>query len=88
VPPVLTTPAVSKESLTVNGTPCSAPLNLPAARIASHSAASYSARSRQNATTALIFGFTSSIRARHCLTASTEEISPLRIILAMAAVDR
>jgi hypothetical protein len=63
VPPVLTTPAVSNESFTVNGTPCNGPMLFPAASMASASFASATARSRHIATTALIFGFTASMRA-------------------------
>ena len=87
VPAVDTRPSVSKESLIVIGTPCSAPIFLPFASASSASRASYSARSKQVATTALILGLVASIRAMCSLMTSVAEICFSRIRRASFVAD-
>ena len=63
-PEVVRSPAVSKLSLIVIGTPCSGPHDSPRASAASASAARVRARSRSSVTTAFRAGLCFSMRAR------------------------
>ena len=87
VPAVVTTPSVSRESLSVMGTPCRGPMSSPRARASSAARASCMARSAQRQTTALSLSLTSAMRSRCACTTSTADISLPRIALAMALVE-
>ena len=87
VPAVVTTPAVSIESLIVNGTPWSGPTGSPRAR-ASSAARARSRASAASRTTALIRGFTASIRARQASTTSRDETSRAEMARASHVADR
>ena len=72
------TPAVSIESFTVKGTPCSGPSSLPAMTAASASRAAASAPSAR-VTMALTLGSTAAMRSRWACTTSTGETWRVRI---------
>ena len=72
------TPAVSMESLTVNGTPCRGPSSLPAMTAASASFATESAFSAM-VTIALTLESTAAMRSRWACTTSTGETCRVRI---------
>ena len=71
-------PAVSMESLTVNGTPCKGPSSSPDRTAASAVRAAAIASSAM-VTIALSFGLTASIRSRCACTTSTGDTSLVRI---------
>ncbi|MPM49616.1 hypothetical protein SDC9_96346 [bioreactor metagenome] len=87
VPPAETTPAESKESFSVMGTPCRGPKSSPLASARSARAASDSAVSAQTWTTAFSFGFTSLIRRKNASVTSTDDTSPARISSANPRTD-
>ncbi|MPM75052.1 hypothetical protein SDC9_122043 [bioreactor metagenome] len=87
VPPAETTPAESKESFSVMGTPWRGPKHSPFASARSARAASDRAASAQTWTTAFSFGFTSRIRRRNASVTSTDDISPARITWANPRTD-
>ncbi|HUC24539.1 MAG TPA: hypothetical protein VMA73_17665 [Streptosporangiaceae bacterium] len=74
----VSTPAVSNESLTVNGTPWSGPTFPPAASSSSAALAASSAPSA-SVTMALMLGLVASMRSRCACTTSTDEAFPVRI---------
>ena len=85
-PRVVRSPAVSTQSLTVMGTPCSGPIISPVA------AAAWTLRARSSApslrvTIALSRPLTSSIRCRCARTTSTGETSPSRTSRASAVAS-
>ncbi len=69
---------MSMESLTENGTPCNGPTSLPDMVASSAARAAFRALSA-TVTTALILGFTASMRSRCACTTSTGEISRVRM---------
>jgi hypothetical protein len=78
-------PAVSRESLMVNGTPCRGPSSAPAPTASSAASASRKAFSASRVTMALIFGLTSTMRSRWAWTTSREDtcllaINPARVV--------
>src|ERR1700687_2568069 len=81
-PAVVTTPAVSKMSLTVNGTPCRGPTEPPRATWRSAARACTNALWPSVRTTAFSLGLTAPICSRCALTTSSEETRPVRIALA------
>ena len=72
------TPAVSMESLAVNGTPCSGPSASPA-RMAASAARAEASASCATDTIAFTFGLTAAMRSRWAWTISTGETSRVRI---------
>src|ERR1700680_1284797 len=81
-PAVVTTPAVSNMSLTVNGTPWRGPTSPPRATWRSAARACTNALWPSVRTTAFSLGFTAPICSRCALTTSSEETRPVRMALA------
>jgi hypothetical protein len=77
-PRCVSTPAVSNESFTVNGTPCRGPTSTPT-ESASSAAFAASRAPSASVTTALIVGLVASMRSRCARTTSTEDTSRVRI---------
>lgn len=74
----VSTPAVSNESLTVNGTPCNGPTSTPAASSPSAAFAASRALSA-SVTMALTFGSVAAMRSRCACTTSTDDTFLFRI---------